>query len=99
MEHFRWQSLGSEKAYLEFLRTVSMSAGVYRLATGETDLQQPHVKDEMYYVVKGRSRFRSGDQDVEVRQGDVLYVPAHEPHVFFDVIEDLELLVFFAPPE
>jgi hypothetical protein len=30
------------KAYLEFLRTGDLSAGVYRLPAGGTDVQQPH---------------------------------------------------------
>lgn len=99
MEHFRWQSLKSDQGYLEFLRSASLSAGVYRLTAGAKDPQQPHAKDEVYYVVKGQSKFRSGERETSIGPGDVLFVPAHEPHRFFDITEDLELLVFFAPPE
>lgn len=87
------------KAYLEFLRTPELSAGVYRLPAGGTDLQQPHGEAEIYFVVSGRARFSSGRNDVEARTGDILFVPAREPHRFHEITEDLQPLVFFAPPE
>jgi len=34
-----------------------------------------------------------------VKPGDILFVPAGEPHRFFDIREDLEVLVFFGPAE
>jgi len=87
------------KAYVEFLRTKDLSLGVYRLPSGAGDSQQPHAEEEIYYVASGRARFRAAERDVEVRAGDILFVPAKEPHHFHDIGEDLELLVFFAPPE
>lgn len=36
----------AQKRYLEFLRVPAMSAGVYVLAAGSTDLQSPHNEDE-----------------------------------------------------
>lgn len=87
------------KKYFEFLRTGQMSAGVYRLAAGAVDEQQPHAEEEIYYVVRGRSRFVSGERDIAVAAGDVLYVPAREAHRFYEIAEELELLVLFAPPE
>ena len=87
------------KAYIEFLRTKDLSLGVYRLPAGAGDSQRPHAEEEIYYVASGRARFRAAERDVEVRAGDILFVPAKEPHHFHDIGEDLELLVFFAPPE
>ena len=87
------------KAYVEFLRTASLSAGVYRLPSGGTDSQAPHGEEEIYYVVSGCAHFASGSNDVAVKPGDILFVPAKEPHRFHDIQEDLELLVFFAPAE
>jgi mannose-6-phosphate isomerase-like protein (cupin superfamily) len=100
MQAFRASQLkDSRKAYLEFLRTRDLSAGIYRLPAGGADPQQPHGEDEIYYVIAGRARFRSGEEDIAVGPGDVLFVPAKEPHRFHDIQEDLELLVFFAPAE
>jgi quercetin dioxygenase-like cupin family protein len=36
---------------------------------------------------------------VPVQEGAVIFVEAHEPHRFHDIVEDLHLLVFFAPAE
>jgi quercetin dioxygenase-like cupin family protein len=87
------------KQYREFLRVASMSAGLYVLAAGATDPQRPHHEDEMYYVVRGRARFRAGDEDRQVSAGTVLFVAAEIEHRFYDVEEDLAVLVFFAPAE
>ena len=89
----------SGKPYLEFLRVASMSAGLYVLAAGATDSQRPHHEDEMYYVVRGRARFRAGDEDQEVSAGSVLFVAAEVEHRFYDLAEELAVLVFFAPAE
>lgn len=101
------QRTQSGKSYLEFLRVPSptggMSAGLYVLAAGAVDQQRPHHEDEMYYVIRGRARFRAGvegdDQDREVSAGCVLFVAAEVEHRFYDISEDLAVLVFFAPAE
>jgi len=89
----------SGKLYLEFLRVPSMSAGLYVLAAGATDPQHPHHEDEMYHVIRGRARFRAGDEDREVSAGSVLFVAAEVRHRFYDIAEELAVLVFFAPAE
>ena len=93
------QRAQSGKLYREFLRVPAMSAGVYVLPVGATDLQRPHQEDEMYYVVKGRARFHAGDQDQDVAAGSVLFVAAEVEHHFYDVVDEITLLVFFAPAE
>ncbi len=89
----------AEKSYLEFLRVPAMSAGVYTLPAGGTDLQKPHQEDEMYYVVRGRARMRAGSEDRAVSQGSVIFVAARVEHRFYDIAEELVVLVFFAPAE
>ena len=87
------------KLYLEFLRVPAMSAGVYVLPKGGTDPQKPHREDEMYYVARGRARMKIGSDDSEVRAGSVIFVEAEAEHRFYDIQEELEVLVFFAPAE
>jgi mannose-6-phosphate isomerase-like protein (cupin superfamily) len=89
----------SSNGYAEFLRVPAMSAGVYVLASGATDLQTPHLEDEVYYVVRGRGKFRRGTEELSANPGDVLFVPAHEAHHFHSIEEELVLLVVFAPAE
>jgi len=87
------------KLYREFLRVPAMSAGLYVLAAGATDPQRPHHEDEMYYVIRGRARFRAGDEETDVSAGSVLFVAAEVEHRFSDITEELAVLVFFAPAE
>jgi mannose-6-phosphate isomerase-like protein (cupin superfamily) len=89
----------SGKLYLEFLRVPAMTAGVYVLAAGSTDPQKPHQEDEMYYVVRGRARVRAGEDDREVIAGSVIFVGARVEHRFYEIVEELVVLVFFAPAE
>ena len=89
----------SGKSYLEFLRASSLSAGVYALAAGSTDAQKPHREDEMYYVVRGRARMRIGDQNQAVTAGSIIFVAANVQHSFYEIAEELVVLVFFAPAE
>ena len=93
------QRTASGKLYGEFLRVPAMSAGLYVLAAGATDPQRPHHEDEMYYVVRGRARFKTWDEDREVSAGSVLFVAAEVEHRFYDIAEELAALVFFAPAE
>ncbi len=85
--------------YREFLRVPAMSAGLYVLPAGASDLQRPHHEDEIYYVVRGQARFQAGSESCEVSSGVVLFVAAELDHHFYDVTEELALLVFFAPAE
>ena len=93
------QRAASGKSYREFLRVPAMSAGLYVLPAGATDHQKPHREDEIYYVVRGRARFKAGTEDREVSAGSVIFVAAQVEHRFYDVGEELEVLVFFAPAE
>jgi quercetin dioxygenase-like cupin family protein len=89
----------SEEPYLEFLRVPSLSGGLYVLPAGATDPQQPHTEDEVYHVVGGRARIRVGGEDLAVEAGTVVFVEAGVDHRFYDIEEDLTVLVFFAPAE
>jgi quercetin dioxygenase-like cupin family protein len=93
------QRAQSGKLYWEFLRVPAMSAGFYVLTAGATDPQHPHREDEMYYVIRGRARFRAGQEDREISAGSVLFVAAEVEHRFYNVAEELAMLVFFAPAE
>ncbi len=87
------------RLYLEFLRVPSMSAGLYVLPAGGVDPQSPHKEDEMYYVIRGRARMLVGEEDQVVSAGSVVFVGAGVEHRFYDIEEELAVLVFFAPAE
>src|SRR5437879_2139416 len=85
--------------YKEVLRAGTLSAGVYELAAGSDDPQQPLGEDAVYVVLRGTAKATIGDETVPVSPGAFLYVPARIPHRFHEIEEDLLLLVVFAPPE
>jgi mannose-6-phosphate isomerase-like protein (cupin superfamily) len=95
----REQQQQSGKLYLEFLRVSSLSMGLYALPAGGVDPQSPHAEDEVYYVTSGRGAIRVGEEDREVQAGSVIFVKAGVEHRFHSISEDLNILVFFAPPE
>jgi mannose-6-phosphate isomerase-like protein (cupin superfamily) len=86
---------GTEARFVEFLRTPTLSCGVYRLPAGARDMQAPHLEDEVYFVLGGRARLRVGGQEHEVTAGKILYVRATSEHSFFDIEEDLTLIAIF----
>ena len=83
-------------AYSEFLRVPALSCGIYSLPAGANDLQAPHDEDEVYYVVSGRGRVEIEGEQRAVGPGSILYIGATSDHSFFEIEEDLTLLVFFA---
>lgn len=93
------QRAESGKLYREFMRVPAMSAGLYVLGAGAVDHQKPHREDEIYYVLRGRARFKAGMEDREVSGGDVIFVAAEVGHRFYDIAEELALLVIFSPAE
>lgn len=97
LDRLRSARADAGRLYEEFLRAPSMSVGLYELPAGATDPQQPHTEDELYVVLGGRARFTCGSDVGEVVVGDVIFVEARTPHRFHDIVEDLSLLVVFAP--
>jgi mannose-6-phosphate isomerase-like protein (cupin superfamily) len=85
--------------YREFLRVPPMSAGLYTLPANGVDPQAPHAEDEVYHVLEGRAVLRVGAEEVAVRPGSIVYVPARVPHRFHSIAESLVALVWFAPAE
>jgi mannose-6-phosphate isomerase-like protein (cupin superfamily) len=85
--------------YAEWVRSQSLSAGVYRIAAGGVDDQSPHREDEVYVVTAGAAALEVEGRRTPVRPGTVAFVPRRADHRFVDVTADLEVSVVFAPPE
>jgi mannose-6-phosphate isomerase-like protein (cupin superfamily) len=94
LEHTRQDA---RELYLEFLREPAISAGLYTLEAGSTDLQSPHTEDEIYVVLEGRAKILIGTKDFEVNPGDTIFVPALLEHRFHSILETLKVIVVFAP--
>ena len=89
----------SRQDYFEFLRVPSLSAGLYMLAAGAIDTQEPHTEDEIYYVISGRGFIQVDQKSRQVEAGSLVFVKAHVEHRFHSISEDLRILVIFAPAE
>ncbi len=99
LSHLIDQQNQSRHEYLEFLRVSSLSVGLYSLAAGAIDTQEPHTEDEVYYIISGRGFIRVGSEDRPVEAGTLVFVKAHIDHRFHTITEDLRILVIFAPAE
>jgi mannose-6-phosphate isomerase-like protein (cupin superfamily) len=82
--------------YLEFLKVPALSCGLYALAAGSKDMQSPHDEDEVYFVLEGKARMHLNGEDRSVSPGSLLYIQAATEHSFFEIEEDMLLLVFFS---
>ena len=87
---------GKPVEYLEFLNVSALNCGVYFLAAGSTDMQSPHDDDEVYFVLSGKARMRLEGAERSLEPGSLLYVSATTEHSFFEIEEDMTLLVMFA---
>lgn len=84
--------------YVEFDRQSGLSAGIYELAAGTLDPQEPHGEDEIYVVVRGRAVVELAGERTPIQVGSVISVPRDVEHRFVDITEDLQLVVVFGPP-
>jgi mannose-6-phosphate isomerase-like protein (cupin superfamily) len=90
---------GGEPHWVEHLSVRDLSVGTYSIPSGGVDTQEPHTEDEVYVVLRGRGALATATATVEVAPGTTIHVPAGESHRFVDIVEDLVVLVLFAPAE
>jgi quercetin dioxygenase-like cupin family protein len=50
-------------------------------------------------LVRGKAKVRLGREERSISQTDVIFVEKNLEHRFFDIAEELVLLVIFAPAE
>ena len=72
-----------------------LEVGVYVLVAPEPDRQQPHEDDEVYVVLEGTGTLDVEGSEVQLREGEAAFVPAHAEHRFI-AYERLSVLVVFA---
>ena len=72
-----------------------LEVGVYVLVAPEPDRQQPHTDDEVYVVLEGRGTLEVEGREVDMEEGQAMFVAAGAGHRFTGY-ESLSLLVIFA---
>jgi mannose-6-phosphate isomerase-like protein (cupin superfamily) len=99
VNHLIDQQNQSGQDYLEFLHVPTLSAGLYMLAAGAVDMQEPHTEDEVYYIISGRAFIQVDHESRPVEARSLVFVKANVEHHFHTITEDLRVLVIFAPAE
>jgi mannose-6-phosphate isomerase-like protein (cupin superfamily) len=74
-----------------------LEVGVYVLVAPEPDRQQPHEDDEVYVVLEGTGTLQVEDEEIDLVEGQAMFVAAHAEHRFV-AYEQLSLLVIFTRP-
>ena len=84
--------------YVDFFASTKLSVGLAIWLKGKPDRQQPHLEDEVYYVISGRGMIQVAGEDRPVKAGSLVFVATGVEHRFHSIDEDLRVLVFWAPP-
>jgi mannose-6-phosphate isomerase-like protein (cupin superfamily) len=64
-----------------------------------TDPQQPHTRDEIYFVATGSGEFVCGEARTPFNARDILFAAAGVAHRFENFSDDLAVWVLFYGPE
>lgn len=64
-------------------------------APRDVDSQQPHDRDELYFVISGRGTFVRDGERVPFAPGDALFAAAGEAHRFEEFSADFAVWVVF----
>lgn len=75
----------------------SMEAELY--TPDKVDPQTPHTRDEIYLVAQGKGEFFNGEENLVVKQGSFIFVPAGVEHRFENFSDDFAIWVLFYGPE
>jgi mannose-6-phosphate isomerase-like protein (cupin superfamily) len=75
----------------------TLSVEIY--APRDRDEQQPHTRDEVYFVAAGHGEYVCGNTRNTFGAGDLLFAEAGVEHRFENFTEDLSVWVVFYGPE
>jgi mannose-6-phosphate isomerase-like protein (cupin superfamily) len=85
-----------ESYFLTFLSSQGIDAGILRLQPEEEDVQEPHIADEIYFILRGDGFIRINDRKYELKRNSFIYVPANVEHKFYGNKEELLVAYFLA---
>jgi quercetin dioxygenase-like cupin family protein len=102
--HFRWDDIPRETVTETIGRKLitgddMMIAQVF-LERGAVVPKHSHHNEQITYIVSGALHFRLGEdlaEEVTVRTGEVLHIPAHLPHEATALADTLDVDIFSPP--
>jgi quercetin dioxygenase-like cupin family protein len=94
----RWDEIALEKITEMISQKIvagerEMLAQIY-MKRGALVPMHAHESEQMTYILQGALRFVVGGEEVIVREGEVLHIPANVPHQAEALDDTLELDVF-----
>ena len=103
---YRWEDLPREEVNDRLSRRLItgdriMLAHVY-LKKGCVVPKHSHENEQLTYILEGALRFRVGEdgaEEIVVRAGEVLHLPANVPHEAHALEDTLDVDVFYPPRE
>jgi mannose-6-phosphate isomerase-like protein (cupin superfamily) len=81
--------------FLSIFKSKGLEVGILRIRKGETDTQEPHSVDEVYFVIEGNGHIEIEDEIKPVNCGNFIFVPGNVHHRFVVGNKDLIVLYFF----
>ena len=82
--------------FLTFFDLDHLQVGILRLRPGEIDTQEPHSKDEVYFVLEGDGFIEIGNKSHEIKKDLFIYVPSEVKHRFHGNTQEILVLYFFS---
>jgi mannose-6-phosphate isomerase-like protein (cupin superfamily) len=89
--------LTENRTFAEIFHHGSLLLEIY--APHDVDLQQPHSRDEVYFVASGTGEYVNGETRQAFKPTDVLFAEAGTKHRFENFSHDLTVWVLFYGPE
>jgi mannose-6-phosphate isomerase-like protein (cupin superfamily) len=82
--------------FIDVMNTSTMEVGIINLKKDQEDTQQPHVSDEIYYVISGSGTIEIDGIRNEVNPGKIIYIPKRIRHSFHAISNELVILYILA---
>jgi len=82
--------------FIDVMNTSTMEVGLIKLKKDQEDTQQPHVSDEIYYVISGSGTIEIDGIKNEVNPGKIIYIPKRICHSFHAISNELVVLYILA---
>ena len=82
--------------FIDIINTSTMEVGIINLKKEQEDTQQPHISDEIYYVISGSGTIEMDGIKNEVNPGKIIYIPKKIRHSFHANSNELVVLYILA---
>ncbi len=81
----------------EVLTAGPITIEVGKYPAGSAAPKNPHNEEELYYILSGTGQIRVGDDTHDVEAGDLIHVEPNMEHDFFNITEDITVLIMLGP--